>query len=219
MCVSMVQCKRFYGSAWGGPAFRPVFRRLRAQDDTPRPFGYAAKFAQAAKILARTIQKLQSQKHLRKAPKVRRCMDNRPALEPHCVRRLPAARPRWTQMVQTWRGDNTCHCSHDLYVESKFAKRAISVANLPSLQACSAVTTLRGISRAPTSVVRVRAQKNARSRAQGNVASSEKSPTFSDKLPALSTAKPAAIYDFSWTSFPPSASLWPRSWSTRAARH
>ena len=48
---------------------------------------------------------------------------------------------------------------HELTSKSKFAKRAISFANLPSLQTCSALTTLPGISRAPTSLVRVRAQK------------------------------------------------------------
>jgi hypothetical protein len=44
-------------------------------------------------------------------------------------------------------------------------------ATSPSLQSGPAVTTLLGIARAPTSVVRVRAQKNVRSRAQGNAAS------------------------------------------------
>src|SRR5207237_262413 len=63
----------------------------------------------------------------------------------------------------------------ELTSKSKFAKRAIFFANSTSLQSCPAVTTLLGISRAPTSVVRGRAQKNVRSRAQGNVVSSEKS--------------------------------------------
>jgi hypothetical protein len=44
-----------------------------------------------------------------------------------------------------------------------FAKRAIPFANLPSLQSCPVVKTPLGISRAPTSVVRGRAQKNVRS--------------------------------------------------------
>src|SRR5947209_3617140 len=33
--------------------------------------------------------------------------------------------PASTQIVQTWRADNTCHCISCTYVESKFAKRAI----------------------------------------------------------------------------------------------
>jgi hypothetical protein len=50
---------------------------------------------------------------------------------------------------------------HELTSKSKFAKRAISFANLPSLQTCRAVTTLLGIARAPTSLGRVRAQKTS----------------------------------------------------------
>jgi hypothetical protein len=75
---------------------------------------------------------------------------------------------------------STIHAAavHPLTSKSKFARHAIVSANLPSVQSCPAVTTLLGISRAPTSVVRIRAQKNLRSRTQGNVASSEKSPFF-----------------------------------------
>jgi hypothetical protein len=56
---------------------------------------------------------------------------------------------------------------YELAPKSKFAKRAIGFANLLSLQTFPAVTTLLGISRAPTSVVRIRAQKKIRSRTQG----------------------------------------------------
>jgi hypothetical protein len=91
---------------------------------------------------------------------------------------LKTTSPACTQNRANWRGDNTCHCISLTYVDSKFAKRAIPFADLPSLQTCSAVTTLPGISRAPTSVVRVGAQKNVRCRAQGNVVSSEKSAFF-----------------------------------------
>ena len=83
--------------------------------------------------------------------------------------------PARTQIVQTWRDDNAYHVISLTYVESKFAKHAILFANSLSLQSGPAVTTLLGIARAPTSVVRGRAQKNVRSRAQGDVASSEKS--------------------------------------------
>jgi hypothetical protein len=50
---------------------------------------------------------------------------------------------------------------NELTSKSKFAKHAILSANLPSMQTCPAVTTLLGISRAPTSVVRIRAQKKS----------------------------------------------------------
>src|ERR1700719_3544131 len=48
---------------------------------------------------------------------------------------------------------------HEVTSKSKFAKHAVFSANLPSLQSSPAVTTLLGISRAPTSLVRGRAQK------------------------------------------------------------
>src|SRR5438128_1430468 len=67
--------------------------------------------------------------------------------------------PACTQSVQTWRDDNACHATSLTYVESKFAKRAILFANSLSLQSGPSVTTLLGISRAPTSLVRGRAQK------------------------------------------------------------
>src|SRR5437667_9108938 len=52
--------------------------------------------------------------------------------------------------------------AHELTSKSEFAKRATYFANSPSLQSCPSVTTVLGISRAPTSVVRVRAQKMSR---------------------------------------------------------
>ena len=54
---------------------------------------------------------------------------------------------------------------HELTSKSMFASRAIFFANSRSLQNGRPVTTPLGLSRAPTSVVRVRAQKNVRSRA------------------------------------------------------
>ena len=56
---------------------------------------------------------------------------------------------------------------YELTSKSFFAKRRIFSANLTAVQTCPSVTTLLGIARAPTSVVRGRAQKNVRSRAQG----------------------------------------------------
>jgi hypothetical protein len=55
---------------------------------------------------------------------------------------------------------STAHIAtnHELTTKSKFAKRAISFANLRSLQTCPAVKTLPGIARAPTSLGRVRAR-------------------------------------------------------------
>src|SRR5258708_12516616 len=83
--------------------------------------------------------------------------------------------PARTQIVQSWRDDNACHCIPVTYIEFKFAKRAVSFANSLPLQSGPAVTTLLGISRTPTSVVRGRTQKNVRSRAQGHVAPSDNS--------------------------------------------
>ena len=42
--------------------------------------------------------------------------------------------PASTQIVQTWRDDNTCRFISSTYVESKFAKRTIFFANSPSFK-------------------------------------------------------------------------------------
>jgi hypothetical protein len=73
----------------------------------------------------------------------------------------------YTKLASLARSTIHITVAHELTSNSMFAKRAIPFANSPFLQSAPDVTTLLGISGAPTSVVRGRAQKkNVRSRAQ-----------------------------------------------------
>src|ERR1700692_3816296 len=81
--------------------------------------------------------------------------------------------PAYTQILQTWRDQQHMSLSPMNLRRIQVCKTARFLLQTCLLCNLAPPSCLLGISRAPTWLVRGRPQKNVRSRAQGNVASSE----------------------------------------------